>query len=108
MGHTNFVELRAAGILKDKPALKLVASSPLVGQPATYVIGSDQYGGKIVSASRTGHTAVWQRVNDATGEPNPGFSVSLTRRRNGEYRAAGSHHGYIKLGVAKTSLDEGF
>jgi hypothetical protein len=78
------------------------------GQPATYVIGSDQYAGKIIVVSRTGHTAVWQRVNDSTGEAHEGFTVQLTRRRNGEYRATGSRHGYVKLGIAKTSLDEGF
>jgi hypothetical protein len=73
-----------------------------VGMPATYVIGSDQYAGKIIEASTTRHRITWQR------EGNVGITKELTRRRNGTYYAIGSKYGYVKLGVAKTILDEGF
>lgn len=119
MGHTNFVELRAAGILKDRPTLTLVDGSgnkyihyagletiPQIDMPATFVIGSDQYAGKLTAVSPTKHRVTWMRFEN--GVPTLGFTVRLSRRANGEYRQVGSNHGYLKLGVAKTNLDAGF
>jgi hypothetical protein len=82
------------------------AESVYVGMPATYRIGSDQYGGKIVATSSTRHRVTWQRVRE--GELVSGMVKEFTRRRNGEYLAIGSKYGSLKLGVAQTSLDEGF
>jgi hypothetical protein len=96
----NEIEQAAAD---DKLLADLVI--PYVGMPATYVIGSDQYAGKLVAVSPTRHRVTWQRVRE------DGFLLiahECTRRRNGTYYVLGSKHGHLKLGVAKTVLDEGF
>src|SRR5271166_6160432 len=101
MSHTSFVELRAAGILKDPPAPPATEDrKPYVGMPATYRIGSDAYAGKITEVLRNGKTVVWTRTNDATGELVPGFTNRCTLRRFGRYIATGGNHGDLKLGVA--------
>jgi hypothetical protein len=74
---------------------------PYVGMPATYVIGSDQYGGKLIAASRTGHRVTWQSESGR-------LTHEMTRRRNGEYLALGGKYGHLKLGVSNTILDQGF
>jgi hypothetical protein len=71
------------------------------GMPASYVIGSDQYGGKIVAHSPSRHRVTFQNESGR-------ITHEFTRRRNGTYYALGSKYGYLKLGVAKTALDEGF
>jgi hypothetical protein len=78
---------------------------PYVGMPATYVTGSDQYAGKLINVSRTGRQVTWQR----DGSTLASWDLKVfTRRRNGEYTQVGSKYGHLKLGVAKTILDEGF
>jgi len=83
-------------------------STPYVGMLAAYVIGSDQYGGKLVAVSQTGHKVTWQRMDDVSGFINPHFLKTLSRRRNGEYLVVGGKYGHLKLGTAKTILDQGF
>jgi len=82
---------------------KLLADLGVVyeGMPASYCIGSDQYGGRIVAHSRTRHRATFRSDSGA-------ITREFTRRRTGEYLAIGSRYGYLKLGTAKTILDEGF
>lgn len=75
---------------------------PYVGMPATYMIGGDQYAGKIIAISKTRHRVTWQRGEGGS------YAHECTRRRNGVYYVLGSKYGYLKLGVAKTILDEGF
>lgn len=77
-------------------------AKPYVGMPATYRIGSDQYGGSIIAVSRTAHRVTWQRTG------NVGMTKECTRRESGQYLAIGSKHGSLKLGIASTILDEGF
>jgi hypothetical protein len=74
---------------------------PYEGMPATYVIGSDQYGGRIIAHSPSRHRVTFQ---------NKGGHITreFTRRRSGTYYALNSKCGYLKLGVAKTALDPGF
>jgi len=80
----------------------------VVGLPATFCIGSDQYAGKIVEVSTTGHKVVWQRMYEVPSA-HEGFKKECTwRAKSGEYRAKGSDHGYLKLNHAKTILDQGF
>jgi serine/threonine protein phosphatase PrpC len=79
-----------------------------VGDPATYVIGSDQYAGKLIAVSATKHRVTWVRHEESTGVTNTGMTKEFTRRRNGTYYAIGSKYGYLKIGVAKTILDECF
>ena len=81
---------------------------PYVGMPASYRIGSDQYGGRLIAISPTAHRVTWQRMHDNNGTAVAGMVREFTRRRSGEYYAIGSKHGHLKLGVAKTALDEGF
>ena len=82
---------------------------PQVGMPATYVIGSDQYAGKLIAVSRTKHRVTWVRHEESTGVTSTGMTKEFTRRAaRGEYLAIGSKYGHLKLGVAKTILDEGF
>jgi hypothetical protein len=75
------------------------------GMPATYVIGSDQYAGRIVAHSSSKHRVTWQRVH---ADGKAGMTHECTRRRDGTYYVLGSKHGHLKLGVAQTFLDEGF
>lgn len=74
---------------------------PYEGMPASYRIGSDQYGGKIIAHSPTRHRVTFQ---DESGY----LTHEFTRRRSGTYYRIGSRHGYLKLGVSKTDLDPGF
>jgi hypothetical protein len=79
---------------------------PYVGMLASYVIGSDQYAGRLIYVSKTGHAVTWARGEES--DKAHVFIHHMTRRRNGEYKAIGSKYGYLKLGVAKTNLDPGF
>lgn len=82
---------------------------PYVGMPASYCIGSDQYGGRVIATSPTLHRVTWQRMAGVNSDvPVPGMVKEFTRRINSTYYAIGSKHGHLKLGVAKTDLDEGF
>lgn len=82
---------------------------PYKGMLATYVIGSDQYGGRLIAVSPTRHRVTWQRMTAHNRDvPVPGTVHECTRRRNGTYYVLGSKCGHLKLGVAKTALDEGF
>jgi hypothetical protein len=83
-------------------------SKPYVGMPATYVIGSDQYAGVLSWVSKSGHQVTWQRYETTQQNHHLGFVKVCSRRRNGEYVQVGSKYGHLKLGVAKTVLDEGF
>jgi hypothetical protein len=74
---------------------------PYEGMPASYVIGSDQYGGKIIAHSPTRHRVTFQNESGH-------ITHEFTRRSDGTYYRIGSKHGYLKLGVSKTILDEGF
>lgn len=69
--------------------------------PATFVIGSDQYGGKLIVVSPTRHRVTFQSESGR-------ITHEFTRRRDGRYMMLGSKCGYLKLDVAKTALDEGF
>jgi hypothetical protein len=71
------------------------------GTLATYVIGSDQYGGKIIAHSPSRHRVTFQSESGR-------ITHEFTRRSSGTYYRIGSRHGYLKLGAAKTVLDEGF
>lgn len=77
-------------------------AKPYVGMSATYGIGSDYYGGSIIAVSKTGHRCTWQR------DGQPGFTKECTKRSCGTYIVIGSKYGYLKLGVSKTDLDQGF
>lgn len=81
---------------------------PYVGMPASYQIGSDQYAGKLIAVSSTRHRVTWVRHEESTSMTNTGMTTEFTRRSDGRYLAIGSRYGSLKLGVAKTSLDEGF
>jgi hypothetical protein len=85
----------------DAPVFVEIPATPHVGMPATYVIGSDQYGGKLIVVSPTRHRVTFQSESGR-------ITHEFTRRSNGTYYRIGSKHGYLKLGVAKTSFDEGF
>lgn len=74
---------------------------PYKGMPATYVIGSDQYGGRIIAHSKTRHRVTFQNESGH-------ITHEFTRRSNGIYYDIGSKHGYLKLGISKTILDEDF
>lgn len=89
--------------VNEDPDDKLLADLgvPYVGMPASFRIGSDQYGGKIIAHSPTRHRVTFQNESGR-------ITHEFTKRRNGTYYAIGSKHGYLKLGVAKTDLDEGF
>jgi hypothetical protein len=85
-----------------------VPGKPYVGMLATYVIGPDQYAGVLSWVSKTGHQVTWQRYETTQQNHHLGFVKVCSRRRNGEYVRVGSKYGHLKLGVAKTILDEGF
>jgi hypothetical protein len=72
---------------------------PHVGMDATYRIGSDRYAGKIIAVSGTRHRCTFS---------NGRLVKECTRRRNGAYKAIGSDHGDLVLGVAVQDLDPGF
>jgi hypothetical protein len=82
--------------------------APYVGMPATYRIGSDAYAGKLIAVSPTKHRVTWVRYEESSGLVNTGMTKEFTRRSDGRYLAIGSKYGSLKLGVAKTDLDEGF
>jgi hypothetical protein len=79
---------------------------PYPGMLASYVIGSDQYSGRLIYVSKTGHAVTWARGEES--DKYHGFTHHMTRRRDGVYKSIGSKHGYLKLGVSQTILDEGF
>lgn len=83
------------------------APTPKIGLPASYIIGSDQYGGVLISMSPTRHRVTWQHLHPSNGF-GPLGAKEFTRRADGRYRALGSNSGRLLLGVAETKLDPSF
>jgi hypothetical protein len=86
----------------DAEALpKRASPSPYLGMPATYVSGSDLYGGRLVAVSSSGRSVTWESEGGT-------WVRYFSRRKNGRYVRVGSKVGHLELGVAMTALDEGF
>lgn len=83
------------------------APTPKVGLPASYCIGSDQYGGVLISVSPTRHRVTWQHLTE-DGSRGPLGANKFTRRADGRYRSLGGNSGRLLLGVNKTELDPSF
>lgn len=80
------------------------APTPKVGLPASYIIGSDQYGGVLISVSPTRHRVTWQHLHDIGGLGILG-AREFTRRADGHYRPLGNTCGSLLLGVNKTKAE---
>lgn len=74
---------------------------PLAGMPCTYCIGSDSYAALVTWVSASGHQIKVKTGHDMEGR-------LFTRRKDGEYRAAGHHGGTITFLKAETNLDPSF
>jgi hypothetical protein len=79
--------------------------SAVVGMPARYSIGSDDYGGFVRQVERKGRTVKWARTMD---EPENEWDT-FTLGRDGVYKLRGRSYGFLRLGDNRpTCRDEQF
>lgn len=74
---------------------------PEVNMPATVAIGSDQYAAKIVKVLPSLKTVFVKEEGSSEIE-------KYTLRKYGHYIKSGSKCIHLRLGYAKTKIDEGF
>jgi hypothetical protein len=98
-------------------------STPVVGDEATYSVGSDSYPATVVAVSKSGHRVTLQDANwtvtsgsmhDGSAqysyEANPsGPTRVATRRANGDYRLQGwDRGGFVGFGHRRMYHDPSF
>lgn len=97
--------------------------TPVVGDPATYSVGSDAYPATVVAVSKSGHRVTLQdddwKVTSGTVQdgsatysytPNPRAATRVaTRRADGKYRLAGwERGGFVGFGTRRMYRDPSF
>lgn len=90
-------DVESIRIFKDGVALN--PRRPVVGELATYCIGSDRYAGEVVAVSKSGHKLTFRRRGTRSDR-------DFYRQANGDYGSRDC--GTIGLGYADDYLDPSF
>lgn len=80
---------------------------PVVGQRATYSIGSDSYAMVVVSVSKSGHKVGLRRSRPAFLQKVEDLKIEYAYRKESGLYGLGKC-GFVDFGVGETHLDPGF